>query len=511
MVDLASIHTGIGYQDLPLIQIPFENRYIQLGDRFFVRARPSTVRAPRLLQFNDALAIELGMQFDVADDKSLATVFSGNAIPGGAEPLATAYAGHQFGHFSPQLGDGRAILLGEVSSAGKNFEIQLKGAGRTAYSRSGDGRAALGPVVREYLVSEAMARLGVPTTRALAAVATGEQVFRERPLPGGVITRVASSFVRVGTFQYFSAREDIDSVKALADHVIEHAYPELAQAHHPYRALLEAVSTRQAKLIAQWMQLGFIHGVMNTDNMSISGETIDYGPCAFMDAYSHQQVYSSIDQNGRYAYNNQPGIGLWNMMRFAESLLPLLDENDETATKVAEAILQTFPKVYERAWLDGMRRKIGLTPIEDQDAKDRELIEALFNLMDAQKTDFTLLFYRLSHMKNQVGPGDELAQALFQAVSEFDDWAERWRERLSIEKVSEVQRLINMQAVNPVYIPRNHLVEAAIRAAEDNGDFSEFHALHKVLQQPYTEQAGAEKYTQPPQPEEVVEVTFCGT
>jgi uncharacterized protein YdiU (UPF0061 family) len=495
-----------------VIQIPFENRYVHLGEPFYERATPSTVRQPSLIRFNEELARELGIEFEASDTATLAAVFSGNAVPDGAQPLAMAYAGHQFGHFTPQLGDGRAILLGEICTADKRcLEVQLKGAGRTAYSRNGDGRAALGPVLREYLVSEAMQRLNIPTTRALAAVATGETVIRERALPGGVITRVASSFVRVGTFQYFASRGQIEAVKALADHVIARNYPGIAKSKNPYAAFLEAVAVRQARLIAQWMQIGFIHGVMNTDNMSIAGETIDYGPCAFMDTYSHQQVYSSIDHQGRYAYNNQPGIALWNLMRLAESLLPLLADDTDAAVKMAESKLQAFPEQYERAWLEGMRKKVGLTAIEDQDEDDRELIEALLDVMAENKADFTLTFYHLSRMSAEAGAGDMAARALFEKPDAFDEWLVRWRDRLGLESLDDAQRQQLMQSVNPVYIPRNHQVEAAIRAAEDEGDFSVFHDLHAVLQQPFTEQEGKEIYKQPPQPEEVVEVTFCGT
>jgi uncharacterized protein YdiU (UPF0061 family) len=495
-----------------VIQIPFDNRYVQLGEPFYSRATPSSVRQPELIKFNEELARELGIEYGGADISMLASVFSGNTIPDGAEPLAMAYAGHQFGNFTPQLGDGRAILLGEIGTATNDcFEVQLKGAGRTAYSRNGDGRAALGPVLREYLVSEAMAKLNIPTTRALAAVATGEPVLRERALPGGVITRVASSFVRVGSFQYFAARGEIDAVKALADHVIARNYPESAQVDNPYIALLESVAAQQAQLIAQWMQVGFIHGVMNTDNMSIAGETIDYGPCAFMDTYAHRQVFSSIDAQGRYAYNKQPGMGLWNLTRLAESLLPLLADSTSAAIKIAEKILQTFSVQYEQAWLEGMRTKVGLTPLDGRDQQDRELIESLFDVMAANNADFTLVFYHLSHMALQPGEHDESNRELFDRPAEFDDWAASWRERLAHERQTDTERQARMRAVNPVYIPRNHQIEAAIRAAEDEGDFSVFHALHEVLQQPFTEQPGKERYRLPPEPQEVVEMTFCGT
>lgn len=495
-----------------MIQIPFDNRYVQLGEPFYTRATPSSVRQPELIKFNDELASELGIQYAAADPSALASVFSGNTIPDGAEPLAMAYAGHQFGYFTPQLGDGRAILLGELCAADdKCYEVQLKGAGRTAYSRNGDGRAALGPVLREFLVSEAMARLNIPTTRALAAVATGEPVIREEALPGGVITRVASSFIRVGSFQYFAARGENDAVKALADHVIAHNYPEIAQADNPYIALFESVAARQARLIAQWMQVGFIHGVMNTDNMSIAGETIDYGPCAFMDTYAHRQVFSSIDAQGRYAYNKQPGMGFWNLARLAESLLPLLDKTTSTSIKIAESILEAFKENYELAWLEGMRQKIGVTPIGKLEQQDRELIEDLFDTMAANKADFTLTFYHLSRMTLQPGMQDKSCRQLFDRPAEFDDWAASWRKRLALETQTDAERQARMQAVNPVYIPRNHQIEAAIRAAEDDGDFSVFHGLHEVLQQPFTEQQGKERYRLPPEPEEVVEMTFCGT
>ena len=328
--------------------IPFTNKYVSLGDKFYVKARPTPVAAPALIKFNEALADDMGLSADDLVSQEGVNFFAGNLVPTGSEPLAMAYAGHQFGSFVPQLGDGRAILLGDMAGPdGVCFDIHLKGSGRTVYSRNGDGRAALGPVLREYLVSEAMARLGVPTTRALAAVTTGEDVAREQLLPGGVITRVATSFVRVGTFEYFYAREDVESIRKLADYVIERNYPQLRESEQPYVDLLQAVADGQAALIARWMQLGFIHGVMNTDNMSIAGETIDYGPCAFMDAYDHDRVYSAIDRRGRYAYSSQPSIGLWNLTRLAESLLPLLAESPDTAVDVAQAVLKTYAETYQ--------------------------------------------------------------------------------------------------------------------------------------------------------------------
>ena len=495
-----------------MIHIPFDNHFARLGAPFFVKVEPTPVNQPTLIKFNVELAQELGMSVNGVDDAELAEVFSGNGLPPGAEPLAMAYAGHQFGQFVPQLGDGRAIWLGELRRAdGTRFDVQLKGSGRTAYSRGGDGRAALGPVLREYLVSEAMARLGVPSTRALAAVATGEVVARERPLPGGVITRVARSFIRVGTFEYFASRGDVEAVRKLADYVIARNYPELSTAKQPYLALLVQVIARQARLIAQWMHFGFIHGVMNTDNMSIAGETIDYGPCAFMDGYRHQRVFSSIDRHGRYAYNSQPGIGLWNLARLAETLLPLLADDTDDAVKIAEQHLETFKDQYEAAWLAGMRGKLGLSAVAGSDEEDRALIGALLDLMDENEADFTLTFYQLSRLGVDSTGRDEEARDLFARSAEFDAWLAKWRERLKRETQSEEARQGAMQAVNPVYIPRNHQIEAAIRAAEDRGDFSVFHELHAVLQNPYVEQAGKERYRLPPEPEEIVTKTFCGT
>ncbi len=489
----------------------FDNRYLALGERFFAQTPPTPVKAPELIIFNAALAAELGIPGD--DVAALTAVFSGNQVPPGAAPLAMAYAGHQFGHFVPQLGDGRALLLGEVvANDGTRRDIHLKGSGRTAFSRNGDGRSALGPVLREYLVSEAMHKLGVPSTRALVAVATGEPVARERLLPGGVITRVASSFVRVGTFQYFSAREDLAAIQALADYMLEKSYPQLRAADNPYLALLRGAVERQAALIAQWMRIGFIHGVMNTDNMAISGETIDYGPCAFMDTYHPDQVFSSIDRNGRYAYSNQPPIGLWNLSRFAETLLPLLDEHPESAVKAAYEILETYAPRYEGHWLTAMRAKCGLTacPGADKDT-DKTLIDDLLALMADNQADFTLTFHQLSQLADQPSVRDQPLRELFDRPEQTDGWLGRWRRRLLLEPGSQAERQRAMQAVNPVYIPRNHQIEAAIRAAEDDGDYSVFHALNEVLQTPFTRQPGKDKYLQAPKPEEIVEQTFCGT
>ena len=493
--------------------IPFNNQYVSLGDTFYVKTSPLPVASPSLIKLNDELARELGLSVSNLHAADAAALFSGNSIPEGAEPLAMAYAGHQFGHFNPQLGDGRAILLGEVISPdGERFDLHLKGSGHTVYSRGGDGRAALGPVLREYLVSEAMKKLDVPTTRALAVVTTGEEVVRERLLPGGIITRVASSFVRVGTFQFFAAKGDQEAVQKLADHVIERNYPEASEAKNPYVALLKAVVDRQAALIAQWMHLGFIHGVMNTDNMSIAGETIDYGPCAFMDIYDHDQVFSSIDRDGRYAYSNQPSIGLWNLTRLAESLLPLLAESTEAAVEVARGVLETYIDHYQSEWLAGMQAKCGLFARSEQtNEEDKALIEELLNTMAANHADFTLTFYHLSQLPSQASEQDSDIQAMFESQGELENWLAKWRQRLTKETLIDTERQEKMQAVNPVYIPRNHQIEAAIRAAEDNNDFSVFHELNEVLQNPYVEQQGKARYSLPPEPDEIVQQTFCGT
>lgn len=470
------------------------------------------VANPTLNKFNETLAHTLGLSAIDLDSSDGAALFSGNYVPEGAEPIAMAYAGHQFGHFVPQLGDGRAILLGEMRGEdGIYYGMQLKGSGRTFYSRDGDGRAALGTVLREYLVSEAMVKLNVPTTRALAVVTTGEHVAREQVLPGGVITRVASSFVRVGTFEYFRAKGDVEAIQKLTDYVIQHNYPSVSQAENPYVALLQAVVDRQASLIARWMQLGFIHGVMNTDNMSIAGETIDYGPCAFLDAYDHDKVFSSIDRDGRYAYNNQPSIGLWNLTRFAECLLPLLSEDTEAAAEVAQDVLKTYIESYEKYWLAGMRTKCGLTASDVTEQDDKSLIESLLDLMAANKADFTLTFYYLSQLSAQSSEQDSNCGLLFDEPTQFDEWAVKWRKRLRKESQTDKERQARMQAMNPVYIPRNHQIEAAIRAAEDHGDFSLFHELNEVLQNPYVSQAGKDSYRLPPKPDEVVNYTFCGT
>lgn len=490
------------------MKIPFSNTYINFSDSFYTKINPTQVKAPELIRFNEVLAEELGVSGVDDTGIELAEVFSGNKILNGSDPLAMVYAGHQFGGFSHQLGDGRAILLGEVIGRdGVRYDIQLKGSGRTPYSRGGDGRSALGPVIREYIVSEAMAKLGVPTTRALAMVTTGEEVARTSLVPGGILTRIATGFVRVGTFEYFSARRNTEAIKQLADYEIERHYPEAKESDNPYAAFLTGVVDRQAKLIAKWMHLGFIHGVMNTDNMSIAGETIDYGPCAFMDEFEFNCIYSSIDQSGRYAYDNQPQIAQWNLVRLAEALLPLLGDGEE-GVEIAQDIINDYVNLYKGYWLAGMRVKLGLSQQVDD---DEALLLKLLEIMENNQADFTLAFFHLSSLSLIESDQDKVFQALFSVSSEGNDWLKLWRKRLTKESLGDDDRHAMMKAVNPAYIPRNHQIEAAIRAAEDHNDFSVFHNLHEVLQKPYEIQAGKDSYMLPPKPEEVVQQTFCGT
>ena len=486
---------------------PFDNSYARLPDRFFERRTPTPVAAPRLIRVNSTLATQLGIDPEwLASDEGV-QILAGNRVPENAASIATAYAGHQFGGFVPQLGDGRAILLGEVVDAeGVRRDIQLKGSGRTRFSRGGDGRAALGPVLREYVVSEAMAALGIPTTRALAAVTTGEEVIRETMLPGAVLTRVAASHLRVGTFQFFASRDDDEGVRLLADHVIARHYPAAGSAERPYRALLDAVVRAQAELIAQWLLVGFIHGVMNTDNMSVAGETIDYGPCAFMDEYDPKTVFSSIDRMGRYAYGNQPSIGLWNLTRLAECLLPILSDDSDAAVADAEEALSAFAPTFDRAYRVGLRHKLGLSTEEEGDV---ELAQDLLTVMGANRADFTNTFRALSDAAS--GAEDNHAVREMFADPAFDEWLARWRRRLELEPADGTALQAKMRAVNPAYIPRNHRVEAMIRAAVDNNDFGPFEELLLVLSKPYEEQAAFADYTQPPQEHQRVRATFCGT
>ncbi len=490
------------------MHFPFQNTYAALPDNFFARVAPTPVAAPRLIKLNRPLAIHLGLDPDRLDSPEGAEILAGKRIPDGAEPIAMAYAGHQFGHFVPQLGDGRAILLGEVIDAdGLRRDIQLKGSGPTPFSRRGDGRAALGPVLREYIVSEAMAALGIPTTRSLAAVITGESVMRETPLPGAVLTRVAASHIRVGTFQYFAARSDTEGVRRLADHVIARHYPEAAHAERPYHALLEGVIARQAQLVARWLLVGFIHGVMNTDNTSISGETIDYGPCAFMDHYDPAMVFSSIDEMGRYAYANQPRIAQWNVTRLAECLLPLMSDDRDKAIAEAQAAINGFVEIFNVAHEEGLRAKLGLFTSRDGDAV---LAQDLLDAMAKNQADFTLTFRRLSDVAREPGDDTEVRQ-LFADPGAYDEWAVRWRQRIGEEPQSAAERHAAMRAVNPAFIPRNHRVEAVIQAAMNNDDYAPFEALLTVLSKPFEDQPAFSDYAEPPMPDQRVLQTFCGT
>jgi serine/tyrosine/threonine adenylyltransferase len=489
----------------------FENTYARLPERFYARLNPRPVAAPRLIKLNTDLARTLGLDPDMLTTSEGVEILAGNRLAAGSEPLAIAYAGHQFGAFVPQLGDGRANLLGEVIGRdGVRCDIQLKGSGPTPFSRGGDGRAALGPVLREYIVSEAMAALGVPTTRALAAVSTGEQVFRETALPGAVLTRVAASHIRVGTFEYFAARRDTEGTRTLADYAIARHYPEVAHGKRPYRAFLDGVIGRQAHLVAQWMLLGFIHGVMNTDNTSVSGETIDYGPCAFMEAYDPGTVFSSIDNQGRYAYGNQPRIALWNLTRLAESLLPLLEPeegSEETAVASAQEALTAFASQYEAAHIAGLRRKLGL--FTDRDG-DLAMAQDFLERMAVNRADFTLTFRRLCDAAAGT-EGDAGVRTLFADPAAYDAWVAVWRQRLDEEPVSVQERAAAMEKVNPAFIPRNHLVEMALSAAVERQDFQPFEELLDVVSRPYEKRTGLERYATPAGPQESVRWTFCGT
>lgn len=483
-------------QSAPTPAIRFDNRYARLPERFHVRLDPTPVAEPRLLALNEGLAREMGL--DAGALRAVPEVFAGNRVPEGAEPLAQAYAGHQFGGWVPQLGDGRAHLLGEVVGPdGRRWDIQLKGSGRTPFSRMGDGRAWLGPVLREYVVSEAMAALGVPTTRALAAAATGETVMRERPLPGAVLTRVAPSHLRVGTFQYFAARGDEDALERLVAMAIERHHP---AADGPM-GLLRAAVAAQAELVAQWMALGFIHGVMNTDNAHVGGITIDYGPCAFMDEYHPGRVFSSIDQWGRYAYANQPGIAAWNMAQLATSLLPLL--GGEAAIPEATEAVNGFAGLYGAAYLRRFRAKLGLASEREGDAA---LIADLLDRMAAGRADFTLAFRGLAEAEAE---GDRLAAA-FAEPGALGDWPERWRARRAEDEADEAAARALMRGASPAAIPRNHRVEAMIEAAVA-GDLAPFREMVEAMRAPYEDGPLAAAYARPPAPEEVVAATFCGT
>ena len=498
---------------------PFDNSYARDLQGFYVPWQPAAVPSPRLLFLNHALAEELGLDVASLDGPEGAAMFSGNALPEGAEPIAQVYAGHQFGGFSPQLGDGRAVLLGEViDRQQRRRDIALKGSGRTPFARGGDGKAAIGPMLREVLIGEGMHALGIPTTRALAVAATGEPVQREQSLPGAVLTRVASSHIRVGTFEFFASRGETEQVRKLAHYAIARHYPDIIAAPNPFLALLEAVAERQAALVAQWMNVGFIHGVMNTDNMAISGETIDYGPCAFMEAYDPETVFSSIDQHGRYAYGNQPAIAQWNLTRLAEALLPLISDDPDRAATLAMEVLDAFPAQYHAHLLRGQRAKLGLLRNDPgDDASDAALAEIWLALLQAGRVDFTLGWRRLS----DAAAGDEAPlRALFADGRGLDEWLARWRLRCASEDRSEgnesavagIERAEAMRRVNPRVIPRNHRVEEALAAASDTGDFVPFERLLDAVRRPYDEAPELAPYSEPaPAAVTASYQTFCGT
>jgi serine/tyrosine/threonine adenylyltransferase len=477
----------------------FDNSYTNLPETFYSNTNPTPVRSPEMVKFNESLAKSLGLNVDALQSEEAVKTFSGNEIPAGASPIAQAYAGHQFGHFN-MLGDGRAILIGEhITPNGERLDIQLKGPGRTPYSRGGDGRAALGPMLREYIISEAMHALGIPTTRSLAVVSTGQPVIRETNLPGAILTRVAASHIRVGTFQYVAKWGTVEDSRALADYAITRHYPDIADHEDKYLSFLKAVINQQAKLISQWQLVGFIHGVMNTDNMTISGETIDYGPCAFMDIYDPETVFSSIDVQGRYAYGNQPGIGGWNLSRFAESLLDLLHDNDEEAVKIAQDAISEYPALAKGYWLKGMRGKLGIFNAEEQ---DESLVHDLLSVMKQYKADYTNTFRALTREAHE--------ESVLQGTTEFNDWYKRWQERLARQEQSKEAVLELMRKSNPSVIPRNHRVEEALEAAQQE-DYSVMDNLLEALANPYNYTSVQEEYCKLPDSSGLPYRTYCGT
>ncbi|MDP1421305.1 YdiU family protein [Peribacillus simplex] len=476
-----------------------DNSYARLPEKFFTSTNPTPVRSPELIILNESLAGSLGLDVKSLQSEGAVAVFAGNELPEGASPLAQAYAGHQFGHFN-MLGDGRAILLGEqVLPEGERVDIQLKGPGRTPYSRGGDGRAALGPMLREYIISEAMHGLGIPTTRSLAVVTTGETVIRETGLPGAIMTRVASSHLRVGTFQFAAKWGTIEELRTLADYAIKRHFPDIEADESRYLSLLQEVVKRQAELIAQWQLIGFIHGVMNTDNMTISGETIDYGPCAFMDAYDPATVFSSIDTQGRYAYGNQPVIGGWNLARFAESLLPLLHDDQDRAVTLAQDKISVFNDLYHSNWLAGMRAKLG---IFNEETQDEALINGILGMMKKHGADYTNTFRALTF--------DKMEDTVLFGTPEFAQWQELWQARQGRQKESKESSNQLMQNSNPAVIPRNHRVEEALEAAVEQGDYSVMERLLDVLSNPYAHFEEQAEYSTLPESTKPYR-TFCGT
>ncbi len=489
----------------------FDNSYAQLPKAFHDRVQPTPVAKPEPMMVNRELAQELGLDPHWLTEKPGLAMLSGNTLPAGADPIAMGYAGHQFGQWVPRLGDGRAILVGEVLDRnGERRDIQLKGAGPTPYSRRGDGRSSIGPVVREYLGSEFMHALGIPTTRALAAISTGETVLRQKPEPGGILCRVARSHVRVGTFEFFSRSGRLEHVKQLADYVMARHYPECSGSEQPYGELLSAIVQRQARLVSDWLLVGFIHGVMNTDNCSIIGETIDYGPFGFVDTFHPATVYSSIDRGGRYAYNQQPAIAHWNLARLAECLLSLLSENREQAVEQANEILGEFPGHFEAHFHQGLAAKLGLSYTEEHAQLGLDLMDT----MAAGEADMTLVFRGIAALPSatpETSDTDEPVRGLFGDPAAFDAWAKPWRQRLQAEGISDEDRKIAMLRVNPAFVLRNHLAQWAVDAAIDRLDFAPMKTLHKVLSRPFDDQPEHAQLSQPPKPEERVITTFCGT
>ena len=487
----------------------FDNSYARLPGSFHARIEPTPVDRPSLIRLNRELAEALGLDAEALASPEGVEMMAGNRPAAGAEPVAMAYAGHQFANWVPQLGDGRALLLGEVIDRnGRRRDIQLKGSGPTPFSRGGDGRSSIGPVVREYIASEAMHALGIPTTRALAAIATGEHVERNQPEPGGILVRVADSHIRIGTFEYFARNGRPDSVRTLADYVIERHYPELADSEHAHLDFFSAVIERTAYLVAEWMRVGFIHGVMNTDNTSVVGETIDFGPFGWMDEFHPATVYSSIDRHGRYAFNQQPGIAHWNLARLGECLLPLFDAKGEAALEKANEVLKTFEERFERHFHRVLRSKLGLGGDRDGDI---ELAEDLLARMTDQRADMTLTFRRLGGLDASDGSGDGPVRELFDDPTSFDTWLVKWRERLGAETRSDGERRQAMRRTNPAFVLRNHLAQQAVDAAIDHLDFEPMHRLTEILARPYDDQPGNEHYAHPPHPEQRVLKTFCGT
>lgn len=491
---------GENISEISKIGWHFDNSYVSLPEMMLSRFTPVPVQLAKLVIFNHTLSKKLGLDFSALTEEFIASMFSGNLLPQGSEPIAQAYAGHQFGHFTI-LGDGRAILIGEhLTPDNKRVDIQFKGSGRTPYARGADGRAALGPMLREYIISEAMHALGIPTTRSLAVVTTGEKVIRETPLPGAILTRVAASHIRVGTFQYAAMRGDVKTLKAFVDYTIDRHHPKIKDTDNPTLALLKIVMEKQAELITNWMRVGFIHGVMNTDNMTISGETIDYGPCAFMDTYNPETVFSSIDYHGRYAYANQPSIAHWNLLRFAETLLPLIHNKQDKAIEIAGETINSFSVVYKKHWLKMMRKKLGLF---GEEKGDETLIATLLSWMHKNKADYTNTFCSL--IKE-----DALKNKLFQG-STFLNWHQQWQTRLTQNKKPIELSLNLMRTTNPLIIPRNHKVEEALDAASINGDLVPMYNLLEVLKNPYDDRSEITAYQSPPAPSEHVYQTFCGT